>query len=62
MIGLPAHWRLVRRTGIGLLRLSSTKTGERGERLIQLPSWAVTMLKRRRLAIASQVQPVFPTP
>jgi integrase len=53
-------WRLVRRTGVGLLRLSSTKTGESGERLIPLPSWAVTMLKRRRLAIASQVQPVFP--
>jgi integrase len=53
-------WRLVRRTGVGLLRLSSTKTGESDERLIPLPSWAVTMLKRRRLAIASQVQPVFP--
>ena len=53
-------WRLVRRKGVGLLRLSSTKTGESGERLIPLPSWAVTMLKRRRLAIASQVQPVFP--
>jgi integrase len=37
-----------------------TKTGERGERLIPLPSWAVTMLKRRRLAIASGVQAVFP--
>jgi integrase len=37
-----------------------TKTGESGERLIPLPSWAVTMLKRRRLAIASQVQPAFP--
>lgn len=34
-------WRLVRRTGVGLLRLSSTKTGQRGERLIPLPSWAV---------------------
>jgi integrase len=53
-------WRLVRRTGVGLLRLTSTKTGERGERLIPLPSWALTMLKRRRLAIASQLQPVFP--
>jgi integrase len=50
----------VRRTGVGLLRLSSTKTGERGERLIPLPSWAMTMLKRRRIAIASGVQPVFP--
>ena len=32
------RWRLVRRTGVGLLRLSSTKTGESGERLIPLPS------------------------
>lgn len=53
-------WRLVRRKSVGLLRLASTKTGESGERLIPLPSWAVTMLKRRRLAIASGVQPVFP--
>jgi integrase len=53
-------WRLVRRKSVGLLRLPSTKTGESGERLIPLPSWAIIMLKRRRLAIASQVQPVFP--
>jgi integrase len=53
-------WRLARRTGAGLLRLPSTKTGRSGERLIPLPSWAMTMLKRRRLAIASGVQPVFP--
>ncbi|HEV7452242.1 MAG TPA: tyrosine-type recombinase/integrase [Pseudonocardiaceae bacterium] len=53
-------WRLVRRTGVGLLRLSSTKSGKRGERLIPLPTWAMTMLKRRRLAIAADVQPVFP--
>lgn len=53
-------WRLVRRTGIGLLRLPSTKSGEDGERLIPLPSWAVTMLKRRRLAIGAGVEPVFP--
>jgi integrase len=53
-------WRLVRRTGAGLLRLASTKTGHSGDRLIPLPSWAVTMLKRRRLAIASEVTPVFP--
>ena len=50
-------WRLVRRTGVGLLRLPSTKSGKRGERLISVPSWA---MKRRRLAIGSQVQPVFP--
>jgi integrase len=53
-------WQLVRRKGVGLLRLPSTKSGESGERLIPLPSWAITMLKRRRLAIASQTQPVFP--
>ncbi|MGH8904179.1 MAG: hypothetical protein ACRDYA_21475 [Egibacteraceae bacterium] len=45
-------WRLVRRTGVGLLRLPSTKSGERGERLIPLPSWAVTMLTRRHLALS----------
>jgi integrase len=43
-----------------LLRLSSTKTGRRGERLIPLPSWAMTMLKRRRLAIGPGVEAVFP--
>ncbi|HEY0575521.1 MAG TPA: site-specific integrase, partial [Pseudonocardia sp.] len=53
-------WRLVRRTGVGLLRLSSTKSGRKGERLIPLPSWAMTMLKRRRLAIGSDVEAVFP--
>lgn len=53
-------WRLVRRTGVGLLRLPSTKSGKRGERLVPLPSWAMTMLKRRRLAIASEVPAVFP--
>ncbi len=37
-------WRLVRRTGVGLLRLSSTKSGRKGERMIPLPSRAVTML------------------
>lgn len=53
-------WRLVRQIGVGLLRLRSTKSGESGERMIPLPSWAVTMLKRRRLAIASEAQAVFP--
>jgi integrase len=53
-------WRLVRRTGKGLIRRPSTKSGERGERLIPLPSWAVDMLKRRRLLIGSSVEPVFP--
>jgi integrase len=31
-------WRIVRRTGVGLLRLPSTKSGRKGERLIPLPS------------------------
>ncbi len=53
-------WRLVRRTGVGLLRRPSTKSGKKGERLVPLPSWAVTMLKRRRLAIGPGVEPVFP--
>jgi integrase len=57
---VDVRWRLVRRMGVGLLRLPSTKSGKSGERMIPLPSWAVTMLKRRRLAIASEVQAVFP--
>ena len=57
---VDVRWRLVRRTGVGLLRLPSTKTGRRGERLIPLPSWAMTMLKRRRLAIGPGVEAVFP--
>jgi integrase len=52
-------WRLVRRTGVGLLRLPSTKTGQSGERLNPLLSWSMTILRRRRLAIASGVQPVL---
>ncbi|ODU07304.1 MAG: hypothetical protein ABS81_02070 [Pseudonocardia sp. SCN 72-86] len=57
---VDVRWRLVRRTGVGLLRLASTKSGRKGERLIPLPSWAVSMLKRRRFAIGSTVEPVFP--
>ncbi|GAA3218956.1 site-specific integrase [Pseudonocardia petroleophila] len=53
-------WRLVRRTGVGLQRMPSTKSGRKGERLIPLPSWAMTMLKRRRLAIGPGVEAVFP--
>lgn len=53
-------WHLVRQTGVGLLRLPATKSGRDGERLIPLSSWAVTMLKRRRLAIGASVEPVFP--
>jgi integrase len=57
---VDVRWRLVRRTGVGLLRLPSTKTGRRGERLVPLPSWAMTMLKRRQLAIGPGVEAVFP--
>ena len=57
---VDVRWRLVRRTGVGLLRLPSTKSGKGGERVIPLPSWAMTVLKRRRLAITSEVQAVFP--
>lgn len=57
---VDVRWRLVRRTGVGLLRLPSTKTGRRGERLIPLPSWAVAMLRQRRLAIGTGVEAVFP--
>ena len=32
------RWRLVRRTGAGLLRMPSTKSGRKGERLVPLPS------------------------
>lgn len=57
---VDVRWRLVRRTGVGLLRMPSTKSGPKGERLIPVPSWAVTMLKRRRLAIGPSVEAVFP--
>jgi integrase len=57
---VDVRWRLVRRTGVGLLRLPSTKSGRKGERLIPLPSWAVTMLRRRRLMIGPGVEAVFP--
>ena len=50
---------LLRRTSDGL-RLPSTKSGRTGERVIPQPSWAVTMLKRRRLAIGPGVEPIFP--
>ena len=53
-------WHLVRATGVGLLRVPSTKSGEKGERLVPLPGWVVTMLKRRREAIGEDVEPVFP--
>jgi integrase len=37
-VAVDVCWRLVRRTGVGLPRLASTKTGHRGDRLIPLPS------------------------
>jgi len=57
---VDVRWRLIRRTGVGLLRLPSTKSGKAGERVIPLPSWAMMMLKRRRVAIAADVEAVFP--
>ncbi len=57
---VDVRWRLVRRIGVGLLRLSSVKSGEKGERLIPLPSWAVDMLRRRRAVIGETVEAVFP--
>jgi integrase len=59
-VTVDVRWRLVRRTGVGLLRLPSTKSGEKGERLLPLPSWVMAMLRLRRLAIAVEVEPVFP--
>ncbi len=53
-------WHLVRRTGVGLLRLPTTKSGEKGERVIPLPDWAVDMLRCRRAAIGAGVEAVFP--
>lgn len=54
------RWRVIRQRGVGLLRAESTKTGEVGERILPLPTWAVAMLRRRRLATGG-VEPVFPT-
>lgn len=54
-------WKLVRRTGVGLLRLPSTKSGRKGERIVPLPSWAVTMLKERQNVAIDGVEPLFPS-
>lgn len=48
---------IIRRKGIGLIR-KKTKT-ESGERTLRLPMFAVTMLRRRKLASGSR-GPVFP--
>ncbi|GAA3624679.1 site-specific integrase [Kineosporia mesophila] len=53
-------WHIVRKTGAGLQRRPSTKSGESGERLLPLPLWAVEILHRRRALIKDGVQPVFP--
>jgi integrase len=50
--------RIIRIKGKGLHRVEKTKR-ETGDRLLHLPGWAVTMLKRRRLASGGAV-PVFP--
>ncbi len=53
-------WRQVRRTGTGLLRLPSTESGKRGDRIVPLPEWAVDMLRERRAVIGPGAEPVFP--
>jgi len=53
------RWHLIRQTGVGLLRLPGTKSGEKGERLLPLPLWAVEMLRSRRALIGPSVEPVF---
>lgn len=57
---VDVRWHLVRRLGVGLLRLPATKSGERGERLLPLSLWAVDMLHSRRALIGPTVEPVFP--
>jgi integrase len=54
-------WHLVPKKGVGLLRLPSTKSGAKGERLIPFPTWAVTMLRQRRARIGDGIEPVFRT-
>jgi transcriptional regulator with XRE-family HTH domain len=53
-------WHLVRVRGAGLQRRPSTKSGVAGERVLPLPTWAVSMLRRRRLATGGK-GPVFPS-
>jgi integrase len=50
--------RIIRVKKVGLVRAENTKRAS-GDRALELPSWAVTMLKRRRLASAGAT-PVFP--
>jgi integrase len=58
--GEHVRWHLVRRPGVGLLRLPATKTGEKGERIIPVPSWAVEILRRRRALRGPGVEAVLP--
>lgn len=57
---VDVRWHLVRRKGVGLLRLPATKSGADGERLLPLPLWAVELLRSRRRLIGPTVEPVFP--
>ena len=57
---VDVRWHLVRRVGVGLLRLPSTKTKKKGERIVPLPTWAVELLRRRRALIGPHVEAVFP--
>ncbi|MGH3973653.1 MAG: tyrosine-type recombinase/integrase [Pseudonocardiaceae bacterium] len=57
---MDVRWRLAHRTGVGFTAVALRQVGEGRRAAGPLPNWAVTMPKRRRLAIASEVQPVFP--
>lgn len=54
-----AH-HMIRATGVGLVREIDTKTSEDGVRLLELPKWAVTLLKERYIAAVNKEGPVFP--
>jgi len=50
-------WRIIRVKGVGLVRAENTKRAS-GDRVLEMPSWVMTMLKRRRLASGGAV-PIF---
>lgn len=52
-------WHIVRVKGEGLHRLAGAKS-EAGDRVLKLPSWAVAVLRRRKLAAPPNSYPVFP--
>jgi hypothetical protein len=54
---VPIEHTLVRITGVGLIR--KTTESAAGERTLRLPSFALTMLRRRELASGGR-GPVFP--